>query len=90
MKLDKKVLKALILESLEEVNLTSIQGGGEGNGIPTGQLSDVEQVMNEMEQMMEKFQSLKDSIEQIYQRELEKKNKPLPSSAPEKESDIPD
>lgn len=90
MKLDKKVLKALILESLEEAKFTSIQGGGEGSGIPTGQLSDIEQAMNEMEQMMEKFQNLKDSIEQIYQKELEKKNRPLPSPIPEKESDIPD
>lgn len=133
MKLDKKVLKALILESLNEVgaaqgadgtkrgegraqyfkkildnrnsteeqkekarkmlrlmghlapepsvkteaDLKSIPGGGEGSGIATGQLSDVKQAMNEIEMMMDKFQKLKDSIEQIYQRELAKKNSPI-------------
>ena len=70
MKLDKKLLKQIIKESLEEVELKSVSGGGEGSGIATGMLKAAGSARNTLEQNAVKLSEMAKQNEKLM-KELE-------------------
>ena len=70
MKLDKKLLKQIIKESLEEAELKSVPGGGEGSGIATGMLQAVDSFRNTLEQNAVKLSEMAKQNEKLM-KELE-------------------
>jgi hypothetical protein len=66
MKLDKKTLKKLIIETLQsEVDLKSIPGGGEGSGVATGMLEAVDSFKKTLEDNAKKLEDMRIQNEEL-------------------------